>query len=153
MKIPNRLAANGEELIVYRFRGRPVGLASAFDLRLEQELMNIRCRGVWSRFMELFLPDLREVPAILVPPGARLLIRDISSDRQLQWRIHGETQTAVFTMLADEMNTFLDAVGFGNGTVVPLSGLAEGQRVRVLSVSAQEDQQPVPEFGFSIRFR
>lgn len=149
LRLANRLAADGEELVVYRFSEGPVGLASAFDLRVK--LQELECYGFWSKLKELFLPQGSGIPAILVPPGARLLIRDIPTDRQLEWHVSGGTQKAIFTILTDEANTFRDAIGFGNGTVVLLHRLVEGQRVRVLSVSSDQEQQMIPEFGITMQ--
>jgi hypothetical protein len=149
LRLTNRLAADGEELVVYRFSEGPVGLASAFDLRVK--LQELNCYGFWSKLKELVLPQGSGIPAILVPPGARLLIRDIPTDRQLEWHVRGGTQNAVFTILTDEANTFRDAIGFGNGTVVLLRRLVEGQRVRVLSVSSEEEQQLTPESGITMQ--
>ena len=151
MKVSNRLAVDGEELIVHRFQDGRVGLASAFDVRVNQELRKVRCHGFWPRVKELIFPVTSEIVAVLVPPGARLMIRDISVSRQFEWRVFGETQTAVFTILTDEGNTFQDAVRFANGIIALLSRLVEGQRVRVLSVSAEEESAVVPGFGITIR--
>jgi hypothetical protein len=55
--IPNRLAVEGEELVVHRFPTNSMGLASP-------------CASVswWSA---------KQNPAVCVPPGARLILHDV----------------------------------------------------------------------------
>ena len=55
---PNRLAVEGEQLVVHRFRTGTLGLTPArFSLK------------------QIFSPD--STPAVCVPPGARLLLQDL----------------------------------------------------------------------------
>src|ERR1700736_6022240 len=63
-----RLAVEGEELIIYRFPTGSLGLTSPAELEAHRK----EFRGWKSWF------DPREVPcAVCIPPGARLLLRDI----------------------------------------------------------------------------
>jgi hypothetical protein len=65
-RFPNRLAVEGEQLMVHRFATRTLGLAPA--------------RPGWKQFL------LHSgLPAVCVPPGARLRLYDIPED--LQWRL------------------------------------------------------------------
>jgi hypothetical protein len=92
--IPNRLAVEGEHLVVHRFPAS-LGLASP-------------CTPLgWSC-------SKKSTPAVCVPPGARLLLRDIPED--LQSRIHvGAGEEVTFVQLSATAFQYRDAVRFTNG--------------------------------------
>jgi hypothetical protein len=142
MAIPNRLAVCGEELVVHRFEAGAVGLASALDLRRRQETRKPPRRGFWSRLKEFLDPaDTPSVPAVCIPPGARLLVQDIPANLQRECGIQKDLGEAVFTQITAATNAFRDAVRFPNGFEVLLQRFAEGQRVRILDVSSAEEQE------------
>lgn len=145
MAIPNRLAVSGEELIVHRFAAGSVGLASALDLRRIQECRKAHFRGFWSTIKAFFSPsDTPSIPAVCIPPGARLLIRDIPAKLQQECGFQDGVKEAVFTQVTAVENTFRDAVRFHNGVEVLLRRFDEGQRVRVLDLSFAEEQATGP---------
>ena len=143
MAIPNRLAVSGEDLVVHRFEaGSVVGLASACDLQKRREYRKLQPHGFWPRLKELFDPPMAPaIPAVCIPPGARLLVQDIPPALQRECGFQEETEEAVFTQITAAVNTFRDAVRFQNGVEVLLQRLAEGQRVRVLDLSSAEDRE------------
>ena len=146
MAIPNRLAVSGEELIVHRFEAGSVGLASAFDLRRRQEYRKVQSPWFWPKLKEFFNPpDTPAIPAVCIPPGARLLVRDIPAELQRECRVQRHTEEAVFTQITAAVNAFRDAVRFQNGSEVLLQRFAEGQRVRVLTLSSAEEQETGPK--------
>jgi hypothetical protein len=153
MTVPNRLAANGEELIVHRFQEGSLGLASAFDLRLSLELRSCRPQGWWSKLKEFWNPTPSTIQAVCIPPGSRLLIRDLPPFLQRESGLQKDSGEAVFTQITAEEHKHRDAVCFRNGAVVLLQKLAEGQRVRVLSVSSEEEQQTLPEYSIVMPVR
>ena len=63
--IPNRLAVEGEQLVVHRFSTDSLGLASPCSPPLS-----------------------KETPAVCIPPGARLRLRDIPQDLQLRFGLN-----------------------------------------------------------------
>jgi len=81
------------------------------------------------------------IPAVCIPPGARLLVKDIPAKLQHECGFLEEIAEAVFTQVTEVVNTFRDAVRFRNGVEVLLQRLNEGQRVRVLDLSSTEDQE------------
>ena len=116
--IPNRLAVEGEELVVHRFPTGSLGLASP-------------CPSVsrwWSG---------KQTPAVCIPPGARLLLRDIPKDLQQQCGVC-TAEEVIFTQLSATPFRFRDAIRFHNGREIPLQELQSGQRVKVLSLSAAD---------------
>jgi hypothetical protein len=122
MGLPSRLAADGEELVVHRFSTGTIGLASPADL------------AAMGR---------SGAPAVCIPPGAKLLLRDIPFLLRRKLRL-GVTEEVTFTQITAEPNTHRDAVRFACAREIRLQELSEGQRVRVLAVSSEDTTPMVP---------
>ena len=118
--IPNRLAAEGEQLTVYPFSTGALGLTSPSASRWR----------FWSK----------QTPAVCVPPGARLLLRNIPKDQQRQFDVRA-TEEVTFVQLSAEAYQYRDAVQFRNGREVLLQRLKCGQRVEVLSLFSDEGRE------------
>ena len=82
---------------------------------------------------------------------ARLIIRDIPRSLQRAYGLRSDMEEAVFTQLAAAAESYRDAVRFNNGTEVLLQRFAEGQRVRVLSVSSGEEWESQPVHRTAMR--
>ena len=119
--IPNRLAVKDEQLVVHRFPTGSLGLASP-------------CPSV-SRWW-----SAKQTPAVCVPPGARLRLREIREDLQQKFGI-GETEEVTFVQLSATPYQFRDAVCFSNGREILLQRLHCGQRVDVLSLSSHDFEE------------
>lgn len=126
---PNRLAVEGEQLIVHRFGSRTLGLAPA-QLGLKQLLFG------GGRL------------AVCVPPGARLRLRDIPDHLQRSLGV-GAVEEVTFVEKSLEEFAYRDGVRFANGRAVLLQRLQCGQRVEVLSLDSQESESELPT-GVSI---
>jgi hypothetical protein len=113
---PNRLAVEFEQLQVYRFSSGTVGLVSEGPSH------------------ESPLPT-----AVCVPPGAKLLLRDIPQPLQKQLSV-SEIEVVLFIEQTLEPYTHRDAVRFANGREVLLQRLASGQRVDVLRLSGAPEE-------------
>ena len=139
MAVPNRLAQEGEDLVAHRFPTGSLGLASPADLtRAAQPAIEAR-RGFWSTVRAFFNPPRTEpVPAVCIPPGARLHLQDIPARLQHDFCV-GPEEDVTFTQISAAVNSYRDAVRFPNGREVRLQELREGQRVRVLDLSAAEE--------------
>src|SRR5262249_47428593 len=134
MNVPNRLAEESEDLVAHRFPTGSLGLASPADLK-----RSISCKqqrsGIWNAICEFFNPPkLEPVPAVCIPPGARLLLQDIPARVQQEYSV-GQSAEVTFTQITAAVNTHRDAVRFASGREVRLQELREGQRVRVLDLS------------------
>ena len=114
--IPNRLAVEGEELVVLPFPTGALGLASP----------NIPLSRLWSS---------KATPAVCVPPGARLLLRDIPMSLQQEFGVR-EAEEVTFVQQSAEAFSYRDAVRFQNGREILLQRLKCGQRVDVLDLSS-----------------
>src|SRR6516225_10045749 len=80
MALSNRLAQEGEELVVHRFCTGSRGLASPADLN---RVASRKIATLWALLKEFFGPPPAEtVCAVCVPPGARLELRGISERLQ-----------------------------------------------------------------------
>jgi hypothetical protein len=129
--IENRLAVQGETLVVYRFPMGSKGLTSPSYLKMSKP-----AKGFLASLAKKLM-EPRPVCAVCIPDGARLVLTGISPE--LQWA-HGisETETVTFRQTTADELTHRDAVEFKNGVIVGLQKLAEGQRVEVLSLSSEE---------------
>ena len=120
---PNRLAVEGERLMIYRFSSGTLGLTS--------QCLNLK---------DIF--SLGRTPAVCVPPGARLLLRDIPGQLQKSLGL-AEVEEVTFVELSAEAFSHRDAVCFANGREILLQYLRCGQRVDVLSLSSVSDEWAV----------
>jgi len=139
MAVPNRLAQEGEELVAHRFPTGSLGLASPGDLkRAADPPLPVR-RSFWCAIKEFFNPlKSAPVPAVCIPPGARLELQEIPVRLQHELGV-GAVETVTFTQISAAVNSYRDAVRFSNGREVRLQELREGQRVRVLDLSMAEE--------------
>ena len=132
MGIPNRLAREGEDLVVYEFRTGSRGLTPCTSVKDTQ--MRYKSFGVKRLFGNLE----PEQVAVCIPPGARLRLSDIAEDVQNSFAV-GASEEVTFTQLTATANTYRDAVRFANGREILLQQLNKGQRVRVLQLSVVEE--------------
>jgi hypothetical protein len=121
--IPNRLAVEGEQLAVHRFPTGSLGLASP-------------CASASNRWFA------KQTPAVCVPPGARLLLKDIPKCLQREIGV-GPAEEVIFVQLSATAFQFRDAVRFSNGREILLQRLRCGQHVEVLSLCSSESREEV----------
>jgi hypothetical protein len=145
MAVPSRLAVSGDELVVHRFDAKSMGLAAACEVRRATEVKLAGSNGFRARLRSFLRPSKAPIRTVCIPPGARVLIRDIPTELQRECGIMETAEEAVFTQISAAEDTFRDAVRFQNGVVVLLQRLHQGQSVRVLDLSSAE--QPVAAQG------
>jgi hypothetical protein len=157
MNVPNRLAREGEELVSHRFPTGSLGLASPGDLRRIADAPTPARRGFWQTVRDFFNPPKTEpVPAVCIPPGARLRLGDIPARLQHELNV-GPVEEVTFTQLTAAVNSYRDAVRFPNGREVRLQELREGQHVTVLDLSLAENldleklREERAEFAYRVR--
>ena len=141
--LPNRLAAEGEELVVHRFRTGSKGLAPPAELEALLERRDPATpTSFWKWLKGVFESSTScpNVTAVCVPPGAQLMLKNVPQDLQTQWRIEDE-EAVQFVQLTAAENTYRDAVELRNGRQVLLQNLREGMHVKVLSLGAVETQE------------
>ena len=113
--LPNRLAVEGEQLVVHRFATGAKGLA---------------CAG--PSLKQLIFPS--STAAVCIPPGAQLRLYDIPLSLRQPLGV-SEVEKVSFVQQSAEAFTYRDAIRFANGQEVLLQYLRCGQRVDVLSLS------------------
>lgn len=142
--IPNRLAEEGDELIVHRFPTSSIGLAPAAQLRTQTSVRTCD-QSLWQHIKSfLALPDFYPgIEAVCVPPGASLILKNIPCDLQRKWNV-GEEETVLFTQTSAEFKTHRDAICLRNGRQVSLQHLRPGLLVKVASLGGERigDQTP-----------
>ena len=119
--IPNRLAMEGEELVVHQFCTGTLGLAP-------------RC----SPLARLWFS--KATPAVCVPPGASLRLRDVPEDLRRRFQV-GQSEEVTFVQLSATAYQYRDAMRFKNGRELLLQRLKCGQRVEVLCLSGSDSGQ------------
>jgi len=135
MSFPNRLAREGEELVVHRFECGAMGLASPVDLFPERVPLTLQLKNKWSSFWGTPNPRRsRRVVAVCVPPGAHLRVWNIPEHLQREINVRS-TEEVTFTQVTASPSRYRDAIRFRNGCSLLLQRLEEGQPVRVLSLS------------------
>jgi len=133
--IPNRLAVEGEELVVYKFSTGSMGLASIPDIQASVAAEQPKARkSLWTRMINLLRDQGQtRVPAVCVPPGAQLMVKNIPPALQNAWEIQQE-EYVEFVQLTATPNTYRDAIRFKTGRQVRLQNLPENLPVQVLSL-------------------
>jgi hypothetical protein len=133
----NRLAEEGEDLILHRFQSGTLKFVSAFDrTKLEHAAARGETAGFWSSLKHR-IRNQRPLRRVLIPPGSRLLLVDIPQSLRTSpsW---GTSAVVVFIEIVERSNSYRDGVVFPQGARVPLQDLPEGLHALVLSTSAQE---------------
>jgi hypothetical protein len=146
----NRLAVEGETLVVYRFGTQTVGLVSPQDLETVKNAK--RTQSLWQMVKEslagIFLPGCKT--AVCVPHGASVVLTGIPESLQKQLQVGPEEQVR-FVQTSMEVNTHRDAVKFQNGQEIRLQALAEGLRVRVLSLDPTDSHAESVSMSGNVR--
>src|SRR5438128_1988058 len=139
MAVPNRLAQEREELAVYRFPTGSLGLASPADIKRAVCSRPPANKSIWANLKEFFNPARQApVPAVCIPPGARLRLQGIPVRLQSELGV-GPVEDVIFTQISAAVNSYRDAVRFANGRELRLQELREGLSVKVLDLSTAED--------------
>jgi hypothetical protein len=134
----NRLAEQGEVLIVHRFHSGSIGLTSAEYLKPVE-----RARGVIAILKRMFVLESDEC-AVCVPDGARLRLRGTS---KMLREVHGVSapETATFRQLSAKAATYRDAIELKNGVRISLQELEEGEILEILALSSSSEETWVLE--------
>jgi hypothetical protein len=129
--IRNRLAEEGEILVVHRFHTGSKGLTSPEYLKPTE-----KPNGLVAFLKSMFAAPPMEC-AVCIPDGAKLLIVEISQALQQTHNLC-VTESATFRQLSADARTYRDAVEFENGLKIRLQDLEEGQSVEVVALSSEE---------------
>jgi hypothetical protein len=146
MSLPNRLAAEGEELVIHRFPTGSMGFTSAADLNLKAE--NRKTLSFWRRLKySMMSVDPCPVPAVCIPPAARLLLCNVEAGLRSKYGL-GCHEEVKFVQLSADPNTYRDAICCRSGMVLRLQELPVGQRAIVLDLAGgMREEQPQEAIG------
>ena len=138
MAVSNRLAQEGEDLVVHRFYTGSLGLASPAELTSAASSI-VTKKTFWALLKEFFSPPpVDTVCAVCIPPGASLELRGISERLRHDLGV-GPIERVTFTQITANSNSYRDAVRFANRRELRLQELREGMRVKVLDLSMAEE--------------
>jgi hypothetical protein len=129
--IRNRLAEEGEVLVVHRFFTGSIGLTSPQYLNPTPQTKG------WVAALKTFFAGESQPCAVCVPDGARLMVCGISPRLQAAYGLCS-SEIVTFRQLSLEVHTYRDALEFQNGVKVRLQQLDNGQRVEVLALSSEK---------------
>jgi hypothetical protein len=129
--IENRLAEEGEVLVVHQFYSGSKGLTSPKYLKPTEQPKGLMAILRWKLAVQ------SRACAVCIPDGARLVLHGIPPALQ---QAHGlsTTEAVTFRQLSANAVTYRDAVEFKNGVKVRLQDLEEGQSVEVLVLSSEK---------------
>ncbi len=133
--IPSRVASECEQLIIHKFAGGSLGLASLQDVRRHER--EVPKASFWQRIKCCFqdVPVTEDpVPPVCVPSGAYLILKAIPGSIQQKYGLEGE-EGAVFVQASTAVNGYRDELRFNNGIQIRLQELRAGQLVEVLSLA------------------
>jgi hypothetical protein len=136
MAVPNRLAEEGEELVIHRFQTGSLGLAAPADLGGSASAAT--SMTFWNALKEFFNPKAELVCAVCIPPGARLELRGLPARQQQELGV-GPVEEVTFTQINASVNNHRDAVRFSNGLEIRLQDLRTGLQIKVLDLSLAEE--------------
>jgi hypothetical protein len=131
--IRNRLAEQGEVLVVHRFQTGSKGLASLESIKDAEKPQT------WLAALKQLFAMHNQECAVCIPDGAKLLLSGISPGLQRQFGLSA-AERVTFRQLSADAATYRDAVEFSNGVKVRLQDFDEGQTAQVLSLSIEETE-------------
>jgi hypothetical protein len=137
--VNQRLAVEGEPLQVYKFPSGSLGLASPAELR--PTAISPQGRTNWWQTIKAWFSVPPPVCAVCVPPGARLVLRDVPQSLQQRLGV-GTEEEVTFVQLRPELTGYRDAVRFQNGKEILLQQLPVGLEVDVLGFSDSAERMP-----------
>ena|SRR5581483_3446079 len=139
MEFPNRLAVEGEVLVVHRFRSGSLGLASPADCTAPAAA---KPTSFWQMVKDIiFLPQTPQPPAVCIPPGARLILHELPVALQRRLKVSVDEEVK-FVQISAAENQHRDAIRFRTGEVMRLQELNVGQRVEVVDLGNTEIDEP-----------
>jgi hypothetical protein len=135
--LPNRLAEDGEQVVLYKFGTGSIGFASTSDVTSQETVTCSRWEAFCADLKAFLLPrSAAGVPAVCMPPGTRLTLGDVPMRVQAEHCIHsGDTVTV--TEITTQSYAYRDALFLPNGKCVLLQDLPPGIEATVLSTALE----------------
>jgi hypothetical protein len=140
MNLPNRLANEGEVLVTHKFSTGSIGFVSSMDLCAPSVVRPQRVDvSFWSRVKNWFAapPSRLQIPAVCIPPGARLRVQCVPATAQRVLRVE-PGDDVIFTEITATWNQFRDGLRMKDGQEILLQSLGEGVEVQVVNLASAE---------------
>jgi hypothetical protein len=139
--LPNRLAVTGEQLVTHRFVTGSIGMALPLDIVAANNPQGCDRRGWWSALRCWLNPraELNRIPAVCIPPGARLRMRSVPENLRKGYDLRC-VEDVTFVQLSADAYRYRDAIRFVNGRKETLQALSEGIPFEVLSLDVSEPE-------------
>jgi hypothetical protein len=132
---PNRLAAEGEQLVTYRFPTGSVGLAAPMDIAAANRP---KSQGNWwsvlKHWMNLEM-KFDQIPAVCIPPGAHLFMNHVPEMLRRRFALQA-VEDVTFVQLSADAFGYRDGVQFRNGKQTLLQEISESVHFEVLSLAS-----------------
>jgi hypothetical protein len=144
--LPNRLAMVGEQLVTHRFPTHSIGMASPHEIAAaSRSRPQDGERWWWSALKYWFNPEMEfdKVPAVCIPPGARLRIRHVPEQMQRKCSLRQEEEVTFVQLTADTYR-HRDAIRFDNGCREVLQTFGVGVAFDVLRLDVDEPKSENP---------
>ena len=141
--LPNRLAIEGEQLVSHRFPTLSMGLASPRDIMADVVQPVGKGRRSWWSVLKRWMPSLRNrltIPAICIPPGARLRMYSAPKYPLRYLGLH-PIEEVTFVQITASPFQYRDGIEFANGLTILLQLLPEGVRFDVLSMDTNKGER------------
>jgi hypothetical protein len=140
MTFPNRLANESEILVTHKFPTGSIGFVSLDELV-----------GLWGKLRAYFaVPTERPtLPAVCIPPGARLKVRSIPERTRRTLHTQPEEELT-FTQVTASWNQFRDALRTKSGQEILLQAVGVGLQIQVVSLALAEEVRPHEEFSYNL---
>ncbi len=140
--LPSRLAAEGEELVVHRFRTGSKGLAPPAELYAPGPSSETsRRKTMWNKIRNVLRTVFRDAvnpTVVCMPPGAQLIVSCIPAEVREELKI-GPLERVSFVQTSAFAYQYRDALRFSNGREILVQNLAEGVRVSVVSLGVTSE--------------
>ena len=141
--VRSRPAVEGEPLQIHVFPTGSLGLAAPADLQPRVKEAPGRGLAGWRQKIKNWFEAEPPVPAVCVPPGARLVLREVPTALRQKLNI-GAEEEVTFIKLNPTQSGYRDAVRFNNGQEILLQRLPKGLRLDVLSFSDSDAEELGP---------
>jgi hypothetical protein len=136
--IPNRLAEDGEQVVLHRFGTGSIGFASIHDVPQQSRAPVSTWRSLRSALKTFLLPRMSpSVPAVCMPPGTCLAVSKVPDEVKRVHGLHSGDMVTV-TEITSHSYSYRDGLVLPNGKCVLLQELPEGIEALVLFTALEE---------------
>jgi hypothetical protein len=152
MTFPNRLANEGETLVTHKFSTGSIGFVSPMDLcapvPVRPPCVNV---SLWGKVRGWFAapPARPAIPAVCIPPGARLRVQSVPVNIQRVFKAE-PGDDVLFTEITATWGQFRDGLRVREKEEILLQSLGEGLEVQVIDLASSQEVPQREEYTYSL---